>query len=694
MYDNLAYAEAIPEYQKVLKDDSTNSEAIFRIAHCYRLINNSEEAEKWYSKAVRLQGAKPSHFLYYTEALMNNGKYKEAEKWLMKYREAMGNDKRTDQIIESLQNINVLYEDSTDYSIQKLSINSNNSDCSPVFYNNGIVFSSSRVRNDIIQRIHNWTDLPFYTLFYSKGKETDFKDPEIFAPSITTKFNNATICFNKDENELYLTRNNIDDGQVKKSDSGVVKLSIYHYKKSGSKWIDETSFPYNSDQYNCAHPCLSSDGNKLFFASDMPGGSGGLDLYVCNKKENGWDKPINLGPNINSTGNDCFPFIDTKEGLFFASNGRGGLGGYDIYYSPVSSKGYNEPINLGFPINSSGDDFGYIQKENGKSGYFSSNRDGKNQNDDIYYFQRYAIILNLLVYDTKTKLPLEASTVRVLESGKPKGVWTTSDKGTLNMFMTHGKNYSFIADKEKYVQDSVKVETAALANISENELSIALKKEVSNIQIEGIIYDNNPDKKPVANAKVILIDKETGKEISTTTGKDGSYKFSNLTLDSKYSLQAKNDYSVSYPIDVNIDDLENNKTLNTDFVLNKALDVVKIENILYDLNKYNIRPDAAKILTRLVDMMKANPAMKIELRSHTDCRLSDKYNMDLSEKRAKAVVAYLIKNGISSKRLQAKGYGETMLINHCDCSDGLAVPCTEAEHQQNRRTEFKIISLN
>lgn len=693
-YDNLAFAEAVPEYKKVLKSDSTNSEAIFRIANCYRMINNTTEAEKWYSKAIQLDGAKPTHLIYYTEALMSNGEYKEAEKWIMKFRQVAGEDSRTNRIVESLNNINSLIEDSLNYSIQKLSINSNNADCCPVFYNNGIVFSSTRSRNELIKQVHQWTDRPFFTLYYSKGKDNNFSTPKIFAPSITTDFNNATICFNKTGDELYITRNNIDDGKVRRSDSGIVKLKIYHYKKSGSKWIDESSFQYNSDQYNCAHPSLNPDGSKLFFASDMPGGFGGLDLYVCKKEGNLWGKPENLGPAINTSRNDCFPYIDDNEGLFFASNGRGGLGGFDIYYSSKSNNTYAEPVNLGYPINSANDDFGWVQNETGTSGYFSSNRESKDQNDDIYSFKRVSVLLNVLVYDSKTKLPLTASTVKVIESGIQKRVLTTSDNGTINLLMKPGKDYKFIAEKEKYVPDTSGIEAKSLDTASIRNLSIALKKELTNIMLTGRISSNDVDKNGIENTIVSLTDKETGKGITTTTSKEGLYKFEHLTLDSRYSLEAKKNDGVSYPVDISIDDLENNKTLNTDLVLHGVQDVVKIDNIYYDLDKFNVRPDAAIELNRIVAMMKSNPAMKIELRSHTDCRQSDEYNMKLSERRAKSAVAYLIKNGISSSRLVANGYGKTMLINHCECEGTKLTPCTEEEHQQNRRTEFKILSLN
>ena len=160
---------------------------------------------------------------------MCNGNYPEAETWIKKYSEIAGKDEQIEKIIQSLHQVNALYEDSTNYLIQKLSINSPNSDCSPVIYKDGIVFVSSRNKVSIVQRKHEWTGLPFFSLYFAKGKDNNFSDPEDFAPSIQTKLNNGTVCFNKEFDELYMTKNNTEDKKILKSDSGIIKLKIYHY---------------------------------------------------------------------------------------------------------------------------------------------------------------------------------------------------------------------------------------------------------------------------------------------------------------------------------------------------------------------------------------------------------------------------------------------------------------------------------
>jgi outer membrane protein OmpA-like peptidoglycan-associated protein/tetratricopeptide (TPR) repeat protein len=691
LYEDLSFAAAVPEYEKAIKSDPDNSEAVSKLAHCYRLINDSKEAERWYSKLVQMKDVKPSQMMYYTQALMSNGNYPEAEVWIKKYTEIAGSDSRSERILQSLHELNSLIEDSANYLIEKLSINSPNSDCSPVFYKDGIVFSSSRKRIEMFQSTHEWTGLPFFSLYYAKGKENTFEKPEEFAPNIMTKYNNGSVCFNSTYNELYITRNSIDDGKVHRSDSGVIKLKIYHYKKSGSKWVEDSHFPFNSDNYNCAHPYLSKDGDKLFFASDMPGGYGGLDLYYCMKSGESWGQPVNLGPAVNTYGNDAFPFIDNREGLFFASDGRGGLGGYDVFYSPKNGNGYYSSINLGYPINSSGDDLGWTQNEEGNSGYFSSNRVSKNENDDIYMFNRMAILLNVLVYDAKTNLPLTASTLKIIEGGQEKRIVTTSDSGTFNFLMTPGKEYHIITEKEKYQSDSVEIETADMAIASTKNLSIGLNKKPDLTTLEGKILSSDSRRSAITDAKVRLVDSQSGEERFAMTSKEGKYKFDNVPVDHTFRLDAKKKNFVSMPIEITPDLLASSEVISSNLVMNKANDIVTIDKVYYDCDKYFIRPDAEPVLTNIYHMMESNPKMRIELRSHTDCRSSDEYNQVLSEKRAKAAVDYLVKKGIDANRLVSKGFGESMPVIPCDCSSGKA--CSESDYQKNRRTEFKILSL-
>ena len=693
LYDNLAFADAIPEYEKCIKQHPGNAEAIVQLAHCYRLVNNSKEAERWYARAVELTDVSTDCLKYYAQSLLINGDYTTAGDWIVRYKQIVGADEEADKIIESIKHLSALYQDSTFFTIEKLSINSNRSDFSPVVYGDGLVFASARNRRiEMVQRTHQWTGFPFYSLYFANGRDKEFGEPKIFAGSIMTKFNDGPVSFNKAGDELYVTRNNIEEGKVKTSDNGIVKLKIFHYKKSELKWIDETSFPFNSDQYNCAYPCLSADGSKMYFSSDMPGGFGSLDLYVSTKTGGTWGKPVNLGPSVNTAGSEGFAFIDEADGLYFSSNGLGGLGGYDIFHSDKSILDYNEPANLGYPINSSADDFGWVQNELGTSGYFTSNREDKNENDDIYYFKRNSPLLNVLVYDSKTKTPMEAASVQVFESGILKKVVFTSPKGTISMFLIPGREYQLIASNEKYSTDSAEIIVENGRDETRN-LTIALKKIPLLINVKGMVYLNS-DNSQISNSEVSLVNMTTGEITKAISAADGSYQFNFISPDSRFQLVAKKKNCISTPVEINTSRFEENQNLTYDLALNCINDIVKLDNIYYDFNKFVIRKDAAKVLDRLAIFLKANDGMNIELRSHTDCRGSDNYNLVLSERRAKAAVAYLINRGISPKLLTAKGYGETMLIYQCSCEGNSESKCTPEQDQMNRRTEFKILNFD
>ena len=690
-YDNLSYANAIPEYKKALKSDSTNSEAIIRLAHCYRLVNNSVEAENWYGKVVRMKNAQPQHYLYYAQACMSNGNYAEAEKWITNYKEKNGNDERASRMIESLHQINRLYEDSTNFKIVKLSINSEHSDFCPVYFDEGLVFASARNRTEIIQRTHDWTGMPYFSLYYAKGSELTFSQPKPFAPSINTRYNNGPVCFSKSGDYIYVTRNNVEEGRVKESDSGIVKLKIYILKRNGNDWENETSFDYNSDNYSCAHPCISADGNKLYFASDMPGGYGGMDIYVSTREGKKWGKPVNLGPSVNTSGNEGFPYIDSKKGLFFASNGRGGLGGFDIYYSPKSMNGFSTPVNLGYPINSPGDDFSWIQNEAGTFGYFTSNRETKGENDEIYSFKRMSVILNVLVYDSRTKLPLPYSEIKIIEAGTQRNVDMTSDSGRTSIFLTPGKKYHIVTEKDKYSADTTDFIASDQPN-KVSDLSISLDRQYVRNFIAGRITATE-DSIGVSGALVKITNKRTGEVRTTYTNADGSYRFDSLDLDNQYELEASVNDCITKQPNISTGNLAENEMANTNLSMDCLVDVVRLANIYYDLNKFNIRKDAEPELLKLAKLMKSNPSMKIELRSHTDCRGSRQYNQYLSEMRVKSAIAFLTKNGIKSSQMIGRGYGETKPVNNCECEGTQRSDCTAEQHQANRRTEFKVLTM-
>jgi outer membrane protein OmpA-like peptidoglycan-associated protein len=775
LYDNLLYEDAIVEYKKAIKEDEDNPKAIVRLAHCYRMLKNSMEAERWYAAAVQLREPQPTNYLYYSECLIISGKYPEATKWIKKYVEVQGSDSHASRIIQRLNNINTLMEDSLNFTVKKISVNSNQSDFGPVVFNNGLVFASAREKIESPDKKHVKSDEPFYYLYFARGTNENFKKPEVFAPTVFTKFNNGPICFNKAGTELYVTRNNVEDNKVKEGEGGVVNLKIYKFKKSKVDWTGETPFPYNSDTYSCAHAFLSADGNKLYFSSDMPGGYGKSDIWVCQKKGNKWNKPENLGPDVNTAESEGYPFEDDKNGMFFSSNGRGGLGGFDIFYTKKIKDGYDTPMNLGYPINSSSDDFGWVQNETGTTGYFTSNRGDRDNNDDIFCFTRMKALLNVLVYDSESNAPLAQSTVRVIESGKQSKVVHTSKNGYVNVFMEPGKTYRLLVENEGFASDSIKLNNEGATTASAAEIPVSLTHKVRNtdnyaenkeypyrnsggptgVQLasvdnkipvtikknntgtaankstinqnsnpednhaeEGYIEEENQSNHSVAKKIYTNPNTESENESNDATA-SAEARNSNLNNSSVNGNTKKENYKSNSSRIVgseNPDDNNNGNTSNyneksenhsnnetyamkeknsktMDASLYKNAVTVKLKNIYYDLNKHNIHPEGQKELDIAADILVANPEMKIEFSAHTDCRETETYNMTLSIKRAKEAAAYLIKNGIQANRIITHGYGETRLANHCECEGKNVTPCTEKQHQANRRTEINLLSF-
>ncbi len=690
-YANLAYTRAIAKYERVLVKDPTNMEALTKLADSYRLTNNMAKAEAAYAKVVNSAGAQPEHYLYYAQALMENEKYTEAAVWLEKYKTAAGGDSRGANLLAGINGMDAFKSSMGVYTVTKTDLNSKQGDFCPVPYNGGLVFTSNRKSLQIIGTDHSWTGNQFYRLYQAKGNEASFSTPTVFASDLNSKFHDGPLCFNSTGSQMYFTRNNIEDGVVRKDDKKIVRLKIFSTQWSDGNWGMEVPFIYNSDKYSCAHPALSADSKTLYFSSDMPGGKGGMDIWMCNWNGSSWDAPVNMGNDINTAGTEVFPSISKDGVLYYSSNGMPGLGGLDIYYTQASGNMWKKPLNMGAPINSSDDDFGISMNADGNTGYFSSNRKGQGIDDDIYYFKKQCTNTNVLIVDEVSAQPLKQAEVKVYENGSEINTVVTDSTGKFNMCLNPMNNYEFIAKKGDYIENKSTISSSDLkaAAAVGTEVKVPLKKKpITAISVAGRVF-NQDDKTAVAGQTVSLKNLTTGETLTATTDANGNYKFDGLAANNQYEVSAiKQDCgTVKEPFNTN--NIVGSKTITMDMPLLCKGDIIKIENIYYDYNKFNIRPDAAVELDKVVALLNKYPNMKIELRSHTDARGKDAYNETLSDNRAKSAVAYIITKGIAKDRLQAKGYGETELLNYC--KNG--VECDDKTHEQNRRTEFKILSM-
>ncbi|MEM6964814.1 MAG: OmpA family protein [Bacteroidota bacterium] len=785
--EELRYTSAIELYNQIL-EKSDNPEAKINIAEAYRKVNDSENAEYWYGQVVQLSDAEPIHKLFYGQMLQRNGKCDLAKEWYQAYVEDVPDDQRGKYLVQACD-----YEDELRtknagiYEIIHVDFNSNLDDFSPALYKDELIFASERDQGVAIKRKHDWTGNPFTELFKvarekNGGKKAEPGDytyarPEKYSKKLNSKFHDAAVTFDKGNSKIYFTRNNILGGKVGKDDDDIVQLKVFSATiTDNGEWKDLEGLPFNSDEYKVAHPTLNADGSKMYFSSDMPGGFGGMDLYVSTMEGSSWGPPINLGARINTEGNEIFPSYDTEdEKLYFSSDGHVGLGGLDMYY--MEDRGddeFGEIINLGYPLNTISDDFGIIFENEGKSGYFTSDREGGVGRDDIYAFRKSAVVMEVLVYDEKTKEPIEGADVTNDCTGT---TLMTNSEGKITIDMKGDQCCNFVATMEGYLENTKE----GCSNQEPNEegkvfLEIPLKKEIE-FKIEGLVVDQTTGM-PIEGA-VVSISNDCEGEVAedVVTDETGSFSFE-LAEDCCYTVKATKEGFFGSPIgDQCTKDLEESTTLqaiinlspiavpivdaepeiggeddptadlgqpddgtggvvnrgitynevtelwidengepftgihqgkkivdgmeDTSVAVNPGFDISPTVNdngdgsvsisyllhIYYDFDQSYIRDDAKPEIEKLCQMMTDNQDLIIEIASHTDSRGSFRYNRTLSQRRADAVVRALIECGIAEERLVARGYGERKNVNNCANN----IPCSEREHQMNRRTEFRII---
>lgn len=722
-YDNFSYINAIRLYEDFLRtgknvQPAERKEALTKLGFAYRRMQDTRNAERVYADLTgEFEDVESEAYLYYAQALASNGKYRESQKIYSRYGELQAADLRGKRFTVSYMDMNRFYQDSSSYKIEYLPINSRQADFSPMYFKSGLVFVSARDEGGIVKRVFNWNQTPFLDLYFlpdtaelrklpvvTKGgaavggamnttaiepepEDKPLTKTEKFSRTLNTKYHEGPMTFNRDQNFIVFTRNNYNKGRTGKSSEGVNKLKLYSaVLKPNGKWGDVKELPFNSENFSCGHPAFSPDDSRLYFVSDMPGGFGGTDLYAVEFNGGQWGTPVNVGKQLNTEGNEMFPFASADGNIYFASDGHEGLGGLDVFFAEMNNGVVmKNPENLGAPINSEKDDFGFICSTDRNAGYFSSNRRKGISDDNIYAFRKACKQLNVIVYDAVTRAPLPDVELRTIVNGENQNLSQTASDGSINLCLQSGSEYEFKAIREGYASNGIKYSTRT--NSSGHQTSLAIYLQKSNGQLLKGVVKSEFTQEPMAGVEVLLENEKDGSKQRVVTGADGGYEF-DVKPGANHRITARKD---KYATNKNVlaKTKKGPKVIQAETGLYGEGEVFRIDNIYYDLNKYFIRPDAAAELNKLVPVMKQNAEMKIEIRAHTDSRSSDVYNARLSENRARAVVDYLVARGISPNRLVANGYGESELVN--ECVDG--VKCSEDEHQANRRTEFKVISV-
>lgn len=687
-YEQFDFRKAAEIYEDVIKDFPEDETALRLASDCRIRIDDFALAEQHLAALIELGKEDEEDLLNYAYVLKTNKKYDAAVVVYEKYLQ-----KNPDPVLNGYTDVdwaNRIVRDSARYEIKTTAINSPQSDFAPAFWKDGkVVFSSARKQGRGKRNIYNWTDQSYLNLFVADiAPDSTLNNPDVFDNKANSRYHEGTVALDKGQEIIYFTRNNYLKGK-KEDDGSKLNLGIFYASTADEKMGKVKPFPFNDPRYSVGHPVISPDGKKMYFVSDMPGGQGGTDIYVSERNLDFWGEPQNLGPKVNTAGNEMFPFMDEKGTFYFASDWHPGLGGLDLFYTKLDSDDY-PVLNFGYPVNSSGDDFGLIAYENGRHGYFSSDRPGGVGDDDIYEFIIHpatSIIICGRIVDAASLEGVPEATLMLKggDDGNMLEVLGTTDlDGLYTVEVPIEDAYKLVGMKDGYFQNEIEVFSSDKSRYID-DADIALVASEYAAEGKVLIAETN---EPAEGAVVYLKLDQDSIIQETVVNIDGKYYFG-LEPNTQYELEAT---KTGYPSQsIEIETGSEPTVINSDLRLFNYEEgtIVRLDNIYYDYNKYAIREDAKRDLNRLADIMNKNPKMRIELSSHTDSRGTDSYNLRLSQRRAQAAMQYLLTKGIDKSRLVAKGYGEKQLLNKCTND----VECTDKQHQENRRTEFKILDI-
>jgi len=629
-YDVGEYNLALTQFDKAAKGDIDPKRLNYYTAEAYRLSNRFAEAAPFYQKAIDAGTIEPDVRLNYAYALKTEGKYAEALTQLQQYLDSKPTSKvnldKAQRELGTLRAVDAIAAKKIDIVLKNMTnVNSPGAEFAPVIRGEELIFTASR--KDVVYKNNGLPMLGLYKVKLNQNPDETGNTAQTFSNNVfQVDVNEGTPAFTKDGKAMIFARGN--NGKRK----GGLDVDLFISRLSGDTWSEPQRLPISDSTAWDGSPAFSADGKTLYFASNRANSVGGIDLYRTNMDASGrFSRPVNMGRDINTPGNEMFPFVAPDGKLYFSSDGHPGLGKLDVFVA-TRSQGVIRVENMGQPVNSPADDFGYVLIDTDK-GFLASNRAGGKGDDDLYYFGS----------TTPTDTPVAQK-----DPNDPTNPANPNAPKTVRYFLA------------------------------------------------GTVSTNEPSPEALDSAKVRIVEEGSGETVAeVTTAKPGTF--------GKYPLQEGKEYSIvaerkgyltrrepftmqgrSIP-QVFLRKAETDTTFNVALLLDKVElnKTFVLDNIYYDLNKYNIRSDAALELDKLVTVLKDNSTLRIELGSHTDVRDTDSYNLKLSQNRARSAVDYIVSKGIDQTRMTAKGYGETVVI--------VKNAKTEEEHQRNRRTEFKIL---
>lgn len=636
-YDQYRYQDAITALEKGLSKKS-DVEGQIKLADSYLRLNQFQQAESTYQQALLNPDITDTERTRYGQSLMSNQHYAEAQTVLEGVLSRDPENTMVRNLVRSCKNTDDLERDSATYLVELVPLSGVQRPYAPAYVDSGLVVTAAGVGKATLDpyTLQPYTDLYFVPENGDFGAARKIDD-------LNGRYHDAAAAYNASGSVMVFTRSYLKENQKLGADgSNTNNTQLYIRRKSNGAWTEPEQVQFNDIEHMYAHPALSVTGDTMIFASDRMNGYGGMDLYQSTWNGTIWTQPENLGPGINTPGNELFPTWPTEDTLYFSSNGHLSLGGQDLQYSVKREGSWDPPTHLTYPINSSADDFAMAFKS-GKEGVFTSDRSGS---DQLFSFRHIAPDLRIegLVSDSKSMQPIEGVTVLLknLTDGTEERVASDSS-GKFNFKLDPGKRYELIAENEDYFRVSNMINTVGKVDDEVIEQVVELERlYISDVDGSGF-GDGNPN--------------------GSGDGSNGNGNPNDGGNGSKGSAHPKQGVG-KYPI----------------------------PNIYWDYNDWNVRADAEPYLNQLVKVLKDNPELTVQIQSHCDCRGSSTFNNALSQKRAQAVVDYLVSKGVARAKLQSRGKGKSELVNDCDCRGGRE--CTDAQHGENRRTEFIVVAKN
>jgi len=455
-FGQFSYAMAIKEYEKMIEGGFNESYAHMRLGECYLLIRDFKKSLPHFEAIINDPDVETDYYFKYGMALYSDGQFDKAENWLKKYKKYNKNDSRLKRFLKDGSLASVVFNSRQRYDVTPVTFNSPESDFGVYARNGELYFASSR-KDQVTGAVYGWNEEPWLDIFTIR-EEYPEAIPQKLEGNVNTKFHESSLIFTTDykkDTVVYFTRNNFYKQKETYGVQNELNLKIFSAIKIDGEWQENRSLPINSDDYSTGHPFVSPDGRRIYYTSDRPGGYGGADIYYSEIHVRGRiGPPINAGPIVNTEGNEMFPYINKEGRLFFSSDGHVGFGQLDIYSTVVNEQNdIVDVINLGTPINSSSDDFGFYAHENGINGYISSNREGGQGSDDIYKFQfTPSLSLEGYVTDGINNQPLDSVQVTLVDqnTNTTMGVVETDENGYYKMFINRSTNYMITAKRRTH----------------------------------------------------------------------------------------------------------------------------------------------------------------------------------------------------------------------------------------------------